>query len=254
MVSVFIIGITCLMTCFSGLSNGQCNMAEVLQCYTGGQLPNNMTDLQTACTSVSQVLSCLNPYLGSCTSDSNFQQMMANLTLISAVCAAGSNCSIQQCYTDAGIDMNSNGDMASNVSCEKFRSIQSCFESIRSACAGNFLYTMAQTFLQQAEALCGGSGGCDLLQCFSGAGSDISILNNDPRNMSCGNFVAVYPCLLNQKSACAGNMMYTLFESYFPDYEGRCGQQGPRDVGNSAIPDLWILLPVVLKLLAVIAS
>ncbi|XP_062593069.1 uncharacterized protein LOC134254554 isoform X2 [Saccostrea cucullata] len=95
------------------------------------------------------------------------------------------------------------------------------------------------------------SGGfsCDIEMCLRAAGLSVLSIKD---NISCAKLAAVYPCILSQKSACAGEITYDAYERYIPDYEARCGPLDFRDVGNSVFPELWILLPVVFKLLAAI--
>ncbi|XP_061169821.1 uncharacterized protein LOC133179098 [Saccostrea echinata] len=238
-----------LFACFSGVSS-ECNLLGISQCFQGLKMPDmdSTPDLQTACTSYRQVINCIEPYKSACAADSTFQSMMSSLNMVSGYCGGDSSCNVMKCYTDAGINMDNSGSGFPNISCEVYVAVKTCLDAQSSACQGNTIYSTVQDALKPVEKMCSSADGssCDVLKCFSDAGINLSDLSENPRNISCPTFWLLKPCFESQRSSCQGNQLYTVADSYRPQFEKRCPQQSSPVGGTPALAANWILLCVVL--------
>ncbi|XP_062574056.1 uncharacterized protein LOC134235869 [Saccostrea cucullata] len=145
-----VVGIICLMTCFSGVCDAQCDSAGYVPCLSGIKIPQQGSK-DVNCTALEQVAACLEPFKSSCDSNQNFTQILQGINLT----CGNSRCDFFKCFTDKGIDITGLANDPEKFDCESFRAVQPCFESQKSACEGDIMYNTAAGYVPQFESKCG---------------------------------------------------------------------------------------------------
>ncbi|XP_061168262.1 uncharacterized protein LOC133177194 isoform X2 [Saccostrea echinata] len=152
--TLYIAGIICQLSSFTGVSYAQCDPTGYPKCLAGVQLPQGETTRDVNCTALRQVASCLEPFKSSCASNTDFQSILQTINIT----CGDSSCDLITCLTDMGIDFGSLQSDPEKVNCESFRAAQPCVESQKNVCEGNTIFEIAAGYIPQLESRCGRGG------------------------------------------------------------------------------------------------
>ncbi|XP_056012496.1 uncharacterized protein LOC125678925 isoform X2 [Ostrea edulis] len=194
--------------------DGQCDMVGVGKCMEGVQLPSPDTkDLQTACASFNEVLTCIKRYESDCASLQAFQQAKGVIDAVAPYCAGGAACNSMKCFTDAGLDISSNS--MPNITCDVIQQVKTCMDLLSTACEGNALYPTLVQAIQKGEQACSQKV-CDFQACNIDHTFPIGVPSKMEYERGCTTMNNAIACL---KTKCPGDKMV---ESVSMGYDKFC--------------------------------
>ncbi|XP_062608023.1 uncharacterized protein LOC134269839 [Saccostrea cucullata] len=118
--------------------------------------------------------------------------------------------------------------------CASIRTVKSCTEPYKSACAADQTFTGIMGSMTQAAMLCGDSG-CNLMKCYSDAGISMYNTGGGSPNISCNGFMSLKICVESQESACQQNPIYSSVQESLKKVEVMCGYPGRMKIINKEL-------------------